>query len=264
MSESNDNDYIDPKFERPWFESQKSLDDNIQLEKDEIAKVRAVIKNFVAGMAARRQNWKHEHDRLQQTFENMSHPPSILVPFRRKRYKRYKNLNRIFGDLPQRDAYATRDVHRKTHGCLAGKFKVRDDLESDLAKGLFQPETIYDAVIRYSSGNPKAQTDFLPDARGMAVKLLPEGTLPSDDDSNAIIKQWLGGHKGQQIDPIEINRKGLLDVLTINFPVFFVNSPPVYAQVNEAFLNITDDEDALLEHLFSDFKAIFLRGMSAR
>jgi hypothetical protein len=140
---------------------------------------------------------------------------------------------------------------------------VRDDLEPDLAKGLFQPGTTYDAIIRYSSGNPKAQTDFKPDARGMAVKLLPEGTLPHDDDPKAIVKKWLGGHQDRQIEPVDINRIGLLDILTINFPVFFINSPPVYAQVNEAFLNITNDEDALVEHLISDFKAIFLRGMNA-
>jgi catalase len=76
------------------------------------------------------------------------------------------NLKRILGDLPERETYATRDVHRKTHGCLAGTFKVRDDLESDLAKGLFQRGATYDAVIRFSSGNPKAQADYLPDARG--------------------------------------------------------------------------------------------------
>ena len=89
------------------------------------------------------------------------------------------NLKRILGDLPERETYATRDVHRKTHGCLADTFKIRDDLESDLAKGLFQRGATYDAVIRFSSGNPKGQADYVPDARGMAVKLLPEGHLAS-------------------------------------------------------------------------------------
>ena len=55
-----------------------------------------------------------------------------------------------WGDLPERETYATRDVHRKTHGCLAGTFKVCDDLESDLAKGLFRRGATYDAVIRFS------------------------------------------------------------------------------------------------------------------
>jgi hypothetical protein len=163
------------------------------------------------------------------------------------------------GDLPERETFATRDVHRKTHGCLAGTFKVRDDLEPDLAKGLFEPGAIYDAAIRFSSGNPKALKDYEPDARGMAVKLLPQGTLPHDHNPQAIVKQWLGNYQGQQVDPAEINRKGLLDVVTINFPVFFVNSPPVYADVNESFLKITNDEDAFLEHKVSDFMAVFFK-----
>src|SRR5262249_30089602 len=162
----------------------------------------------------------------------------------------------------ERKTFATRDVHRKTHGCLGGTFKIRDDLEPDLAKGLFGPGATYDAVIRFSNGNPKAQPDYDPDARGMASKLVPKGHLPHDDDPKAIVKQWLGGHWGQQINPVEINRKGLLDILTINFPVFFVNNPTVYEKVNEAFLNPTDNEDAFLKHKLSDFMAVFLRGLS--
>ena len=44
----------------------------------------------------------------------------------------------------------------------------------------------------------------------------------------------------------------------INFPVFSLIDPPVYADANEAFLKITDNEDARLEHLLSEFKALFL------
>ena len=48
------NDYIDPKFEFPWIQSGTGLDENIQLEKQEIAKVRKIIENFVAhGEAAK-------------------------------------------------------------------------------------------------------------------------------------------------------------------------------------------------------------------
>jgi catalase len=72
---------------------------------------------------------------------------------------------------------------------LSGTLKIRADLESDLAKELFQPGATYDAVIRFSSGNPKTQADYFPEARGMAVKLLSEGTLPRDDRPEAVIKQ---------------------------------------------------------------------------
>ncbi len=263
MSERHDGDYIDPKFEHPWFRTETSLDENIRLEKNEIDKVKEVIVNFVTEMAERRKNWKVEYDELRVTFGNTTHAPSILTPFRRKRYRRYKNLERIFRDLPDREAYATRDVHRKTNGCLAGTFTVRANLEKDLAKGLFQPGATYDAVIRFSNGNPKAQPDFAPDARGMAVKLLPEDTLPHDDNPNAIVKKWLGGHQNLQIDPAEINRKTLLDFITINFPVFFINSPPVYAEINKPFLNITNDENAFLEPRVSEFKSVFLGGLNS-
>jgi hypothetical protein len=263
MSERYDNDYIDPKFEQPWIQSGTSLEENILLEREGIIKVRKVIENFVAEMARRRKGWKAEYDHLRQEFTNTTRDPLILSPFRRKRFHRYKNLKRILGDLPKRQTFATRDVHRKTHGCLAGTFKVRDDLEPDLAKGLFGTAgATYDAVIRFSSGNPKGLKDYAPDARGMAVKLLPQGTLPHDDNPKAIVKQWLADHQGQQIDPVKINRQGLLDVVTINFPVFFVNRPPVYKKVNEFFLNITNNEDARLEHKLSDLIAVFFRGMN--
>jgi hypothetical protein len=260
MSELDDDDYIDPRFEHPWLQYGASAAENIRLEREEIAKVRKVIENFVGEMARRRKNWKAEYDKLKQVFGNATRAPSILRPFRRKRFRRFKSLERILGDLPQRKTFATRDVHRKTHGCLAGTFKVRADLKKDgLDKGLFQPGKTYDAVIRYSNGNPKGLPDIEPDARGMAVKLLPEGTLPHDDNTEAIVKQWLGDHRGQEIDPVEINRAGLLDIVTINFPTFFMNSPPKYAEVNKAFLHLTNNEDAVLERKLSEFMAIFLR-----
>jgi hypothetical protein len=65
------------------------------------------------------------------------------------------------------------------------------------------------------------------------------------------------------MDPAEINRSGLLDILAINLPVFFTNSPPVYRQVNAAFLKISNDEDAFLSHLVSSFRTAFQSGLSS-
>ncbi|HEU4389165.1 MAG TPA: hypothetical protein VFV34_15290, partial [Blastocatellia bacterium] len=253
--------YIDPKFERPWLQTADTLEENIRLEKQEIANVRAVIVNSVAEMGGRRKVWKNELDELRLEFKGTIHAPSFLSPRRRKRYRRYLNLERLFSDLPQRGAYATRDVHRKTHGCLAATFKVRGDLEPDLAKGLFLPGSNYDAVVRFSNASPKAQPDAAPDGRGMAVKLLPPRTLPRDDDPQAVVKQWLRGHKDLSIAPSEVNRRGLLDILTVNFQVFFTNSPPRYGTVNQAFLHITD-EDAVLPDLWRLFHTAFFRGLS--
>lgn len=63
-----------------------------------------------------------------------------------------------------------RDAHPKGHGCVKATFKV-DKVEDRFAFGVFAHPGQYDAVIRYSSGNPKLQVDSIKDPRGMAVKL---------------------------------------------------------------------------------------------
>jgi hypothetical protein len=262
MQEPPDVGDLDPDFEQPWVRGDAALEERKREEKDRIKDVRGVVAHFVGEMAERRKRWKSEYDSLQREFGGTVSAPSILDFQRRRRYGRYRALERIFKDLPVRATYGTRDVHRKTHGGLAATFRVRDDLDDDLATGLFQPGATYDAAIRFSSGNPKAQADYAPDARGMAVKLLPARTLPYDDDPKAIVKQWLGGHRGQEIDPLEINRKGLLDIVTINFPVFFLNSPAVYTRLSRFALHISDDEDAVLPHALSELKSIFFSGVN--
>ena len=48
MLERHD-DYIDPKFEFPWIQSGTGLEENIQLEKQEIAKVRRILTHRASG-----------------------------------------------------------------------------------------------------------------------------------------------------------------------------------------------------------------------
>ena len=64
-----------------------------------------------------------------------------------------------------------RDAHPKSHGCVAAKFQVKA-LGWPYNQGLFVKPGIYDAWIRFSSGNPLIQSDWKPDARGMAIKVL--------------------------------------------------------------------------------------------
>ncbi|WP_284486651.1 catalase family protein [Sedimentitalea xiamensis] len=155
----------------------------------------------------------------------------------------------IFDDLPDRPdgACATRDVHRKTHGCYRARVTISEDLDPALAKGLFVPGREYDAVVRFSNGNPRNQSDSAPDARGMAIKLLESGTLPDGTALNTLSAS-------------DINAKGLLDILTINFPVFFVDDPLVYAKVNTHFL--ADDEDVLKSKKLDEVLAVAGAGMS--
>jgi hypothetical protein len=221
----DEDDYIDPQFEHTIDEAQ---------EKDAIRRVQEVIRNAVADTAKLRRQWREE-------YADLTHRSASLTWRERLRLKR---LGRIFADLPSRPGLATRDVHRKTHGCLAGELQIVPNLPADLAIGVFQPGQKYDAVIRFSNGDPEAQDDAMPDARGMAVKLLEDGTLPRGDDPG--VKQLIDQKSGKPIDPDQINRNGILDIVTINYPVFFTINPDAYARVNRAFFGGVRHEDSVL------------------
>jgi len=219
----NEDDYIDPQFERTASEVQ---------ERAAIHRIQEVIMGSVAEMGILRRRWREEYEDLKRR--------SPSLPSRER--SRLNRLGRIFADLPSRPGLATRDVHRKTHGCLAGELQIDQNLPTDLAVGVFEPGKTYDAVIRFSNGDPQAQNDALPDARGMAVKLLPPGTLPSGE--GAVAKQLIDEQSGKPIDPDEINRNGILDIVTINYPVFFTVNPDAYAKVNRVFFHGVRNEDS--------------------
>lgn len=162
---------------------------------------------------------------------------------------------RIFGDLPSQN-YATRDVHRKTNGCFEANLQISpklfNDFNSTLRRnqlgvtyatgalgnpgeplktlddlGVFQPGAHYDAIVRFSNGHPLNRPDSLPDARGFAVKILPQETL----NKSAAISAY---------NAEELNQKTMLDILSINFPTFFVNQNDTakkYLNINQYFLH---------------------------
>ncbi len=104
---------------------------------------------------------------------------------------------------------ARRDVHSKATGCMRAEFRVDTSIPKDLAKGVFIPGRVYQALIRFSngSGDPKQQADGHDDGRGMAIKLLNvpgEKILESDKDART------------------------QDFVMINHPVFFTNDPHTY------------------------------------
>ncbi len=190
----------------------------------------------------------------------------------------------IVTDLPksldQKQAYASRDVHRKTHGCYVGELtlKTSDQLVQEINKnireirssreknneigdkygqisefitkeelGVFGEPNVKDVIVRYSNGTPSNGHDKVPDARGMAIKILPKGLLNK---------------------PVEyasaqtINDQALLDILTINFPVFFVNDAAKYIKINEFFLESKKDNKWLIPAKWSEFKSIYFSGMN--
>lgn len=95
---------------------------------------------------------------------------------------------------------AQRDAHPKMHGCVQAEFRVLADLPDDLRVGLFATPHCYQALIRFSNGNPKAQPDAKGDGRGMAIKVLSvSGSVSTTQD-----------------------------FICINNPTFFVRNAPDY------------------------------------
>jgi hypothetical protein len=104
---------------------------------------------------------------------------------------------------------ARRDVHSKSTGCMRAEFRINDSIPEHLAKGVFIPGKVYQAIIRFSngSGDPKQQVDGHDDGRGMAIKLLDvPGQKILESDQNATTQ----------------------DFVMINHPVFFTNDPHTY------------------------------------
>ena len=107
---------------------------------------------------------------------------------------------KIIYDKAQRPGKpARRFVHGKAHGLLRAEFQVLQDIPETFRVGLFKAPKIYSAWIRFSNGSPSNLPDFLPNTRGMAIKLLTEPD-------------------GEALEGVE------QDFLLSNYPVFFVRN----------------------------------------
>jgi len=65
-----------------------------------------------------------------------------------------------------------RDAHPKATGLLRATFTVATDLPPAFQVGLFAKPATYDCWVRTSNSSGKPQSDAVPDARGIAIKLL--------------------------------------------------------------------------------------------
>jgi len=79
---------------------------------------------------------------------------------------------------------ALRDAHAKDNGCVKAIFRVDSDIAANLRHGVFAtPGKEFNAWIRFSNGNSEVLSPRLPDARGMAVKLMGvDGPKLLDDE----------------------------------------------------------------------------------
>lgn len=66
---------------------------------------------------------------------------------------------------------ALRGVHAKHHGLLEARFRIREDVPQRLRHGIFIPGHEYQAWVRPSNSDLSRRPDWLPDARGLAIKL---------------------------------------------------------------------------------------------
>lgn len=188
----------------------------------------------------------------------------------------------IYKDLPDEKPYATRDVHRKTHGCVKGRFHVSQTLLADFNEaidkiqeqrkydqdlqanpiptqitdpselGVFKPGAYYDSIVRFSNGHPQNRSDRLPDARGFAVKILPSGAL--------------GPASVQASNSENLNLATVLDILNINFPVFFVNQTDTarkYYELNQRFLAGALDFSSPLISKLDELLSLLTPGINA-
>lgn len=100
-----------------------------------------------------------------------------------------------------------RDAHNKPHGCAAANFTVKSSFDPAMRVGLFGEPKSYKAWVRFSSGNQGQLSDWLPDARGMAIKIMG---VPG--------KKLLEGEQDETTQ----------DFLGINDPVFFIPNVKEY------------------------------------
>ncbi|HYP17073.1 MAG TPA: catalase family protein, partial [Opitutus sp.] len=91
-----------------------------------------------------------------------------------------------------------RNVHSKQHGCVWAELTIEQGVPEGLRHGLFREARMFAGVVRFS--NSKQRHDELPDAHGMAIKLIGvEGAKLREADRDA----------------------GTQDFVLVDHPVFF-------------------------------------------
>ena len=108
-----------------------------------------------------------------------------------------------------------RGQHQKQHGCVRAEFVVEPNLPANLRHGIFYEPRAYHALIRFSNG--KQFDDRLPDAHGMAIKLL--------------------GVEGEKVLASEKNAQ-TQDFIMIDHPVFFVRNVADYVPLMKDFRRV--------------------------
>jgi hypothetical protein len=125
------------------------------------------------------------------------------------------SLERLNRQFPPGTRPVLRDAHPKAHGLVRAEFIVLDNIPEELRHGVFKTPRTFDALIRFSAGNVEVQEDTIPQAAGMAIKLLGvEGEKLLESEKNATTQ----------------------DFVMINFPTFFVRNLKDYELLHQQIL----------------------------
>jgi hypothetical protein len=122
------------------------------------------------------------------------------------------SIERLKKQFPPGVRPVLRDAHPKAHGLVKAQFIVLDGLPEELRHGVFKEPRTYDALIRFSAGSVEVKPDTIPQAAGMAIKLL--------------------GVEGEKLLPSEKDAK-TQDFIMINAPIFFVRNLKDYELLHQ-------------------------------
>jgi hypothetical protein len=121
---------------------------------------------------------------------------------------------RTYGD----GGHAVRPVHAKTHGILVGHLEVDENLQGELAQGLFARPGRYPVVMRFSTIPGDILDDSVSTPRGLAIKVI--------------------GVEGERLDGSEGDVTQ--DFVLINGPAFGAATPKQFLSVISLLAKTTD------------------------
>lgn len=126
-------------------------------------------------------------------------------------------IRKTVQDGYKQNGRASRDAHRKAHGCVNAEFQVQDGIAAELAQGLFASPQKYKTVIRFSNGSSEVKDDHDGDGRGFAIKIL--------------------GVDGDRLEKDPGEELHTQDFLMINHPVFFVRNAADYVSFQKSVID---------------------------
>ncbi|WP_425614149.1 catalase family protein [Anatilimnocola sp. NA78] len=140
-------------------------------------------------------------------------------------------MQRVLEQTFQKSGQRRRDVHLKSHGCALGTMQVLPNLPAELAQGIFAREQTFEAVVRFSNAASSPQPDYVPDGRGLAVKVLDVGGESLTAESGT----------GAQAST------ATQDFVMVNHPVFIARNVKDYLRIQQTIADTGDNKLATLK-----------------